>query len=124
MTATGARTPILRGGWICPGVHIDLVGAHGPDMREADDALMASARLFVDSRETTIEHIGELTTPISAGIISRESIEADFYELLAAGASARVDRSESDVTVFKNGGGAHLDLMIAAAIIDAMSVRG
>lgn len=87
-------------------------------MREADDALMARAALFVDSRETAA-HIGELLMPLASGAITADSVLGDLYDLLQPGARRR--QSEAEVTVFKNGGGAHLDLMIAAWIIDALS---
>ena len=114
--ATMARAPILKGDWIRPGTHVDLIGAYKADMREADDALMRKARIFVDSRETTIGHIGELTIPIAAGVISADDVLGDFRELIG-GAPGRVD--PGDITLFKNGGGAHLDLMIAAYIAEA-----
>ncbi|WP_043766332.1 ornithine cyclodeaminase family protein [Roseivivax isoporae] len=112
-TATMTRTPILRGDWIRPGTHVDLIGAFKADMREADDALIAGGRLFVDSRETTLHHIGELMIPLASGALREADVRADLYDL-AAGAEGRT--SPRDITVFKNGGGAHLDLMIAGYI--------
>ena len=113
--ATMARDPILRGDWIGPGTHVDLVGAFRTDMREADDALMRRAELFVDSRDTTLEHIGELAIPIAAGVIGPDDVRGDLYDLVAG----RSGRSDGDaITVFKNGGGAHLDLIVARAILD------
>ncbi|NRB54781.1 MAG: ornithine cyclodeaminase [Salinicola sp.] len=112
-SATMARTPFLRGEWIRAGTHVDLIGAFKADMREADDTLLQKARLFVDSRETTLGHIGELKIPLAAGVIAEADVLADFRDLLA-GAPGR--EAESDITVFKNGGGAHLDLMIARYI--------
>ncbi|MEO1251192.1 MAG: NAD(P)-binding domain-containing protein [Pseudomonadota bacterium] len=117
--ATGARKPMLNGAWVKPGAHVDLVGAHGPAMREADDELMRRARLFVDSRETTIEHIGELMIPIASGVITRENVLGDLYDLIADEMPAR---AQEDITVFKNGGGAHLDLMTARYMLDAASL--
>src|SRR5690348_13468316 len=43
--ATTAREPVLRGAWLRPGTHVDLVGAFAPDMRECDDALLARAEI-------------------------------------------------------------------------------
>lgn len=118
-TATMAREPILRGCWIKAGTHIDLIGAYKKDMREADDALIAKGALFVDSRETTIKHIGELDIPISRGVISADSVLGDLYDLTANNPPRR--RGSDIVTIFKNGGGAHLDLMISAYIKQAQS---
>ena len=108
--ATMSRTPILRGAWLRPGQHVDLVGAYKMHMREADDAAITRSRVFVDSRETVLEHIGELADPLERGVIAREDVIADFYQLDA------FTRAPEDITLFKNGGGAHLDLMAARYI--------
>ena len=113
-SATMTTAPILQGAWFQPGQHIDLIGAYRPDMREADDAALRRARLFVDSRETTIGHIGELKTPIAEGVISAGDVIADYYDL-----PAFKRHSRDDVTLFKNGGGAHLDLMTSRYILEA-----
>jgi ornithine cyclodeaminase len=68
-------------------------------------------------RHTTIGHIGEVMIPMEAGVIGEEDILADFYDL-SSGGFAR--RSEDEITVFKNGGGAHLDLMCARYILGAV----
>lgn len=111
--ATMSTTPVLRGAWLRPGQHVDLIGAYRPDMREADDDVMRRGRLFVDSLSTTIGHIGEIEDPLSRGVIARDDIVADYYDLGA------FTRAEDDITVFKNGGGAHLDLMTARHILNA-----
>lgn len=115
--ATFANDPVLRGEWIEQGTHVDLIGAFTPHMREADDHLLQKARIFVDSFDTTVEHIGELMIPIAAGAITKKDVLADFYGLLS-GTAGRI-RSD-DITVFKNGGGAHLDLMTAHCILDCL----
>lgn len=108
-TATMSNEPIVLGKWLQPGQHLDLIGAYRPDMREVDDEAIAKARLFVDSRATTVHHIGELMAPIKNGTISEGDVIADFYD--APEAFSR--RSDSEITIAKNGGGAHLDLMTA-----------
>lgn len=115
-TTTMSRQPVLRGEWLSPGTHVDLIGAYRPDMREADDEVLRRARLFVDSRATTIGHIGEIQIPLDAGVITENDILGDFYDL-PAGAYAR--RSDDAITVAKNGGGAHLDLIAARYILSA-----
>ena len=115
-TATMATQPVLRGEWLSPGTHVDLIGAYRPDMREADDDVLTRSRLFADSRATTIAHIGEFADPVARGVIAPEAVLADFYDI-AAGRFAR--RSAEEITVCKNGGGAHLDLMTARWILEA-----
>ena len=110
--ATMSTTPLLEGSWLKPGQHIDLIGAYRPDMREADDETMRRGRLFVDSRDSTLAHIGELREPLAAGVIEESDVLADFYAL------ERFTRKPEDITVFKNGGGAHLDLMTCRYILE------
>ncbi|MEM1268299.1 MAG: ornithine cyclodeaminase [Pseudomonadota bacterium] len=115
-TCTMSATPILRGAWLRPGQHIDLIGAFTARMREADDEALNRARIFVDSYDTTLEHIGELKIPLEASTISRTDVLADYYALVA-GVSGRA--GSDDITFCKNGGGAHLDLMTARTILEA-----
>jgi len=111
ISATMAADPVLCGDWLRAGQHIDLIGAFRPDMREADDAAVKRARIFVDFYGSVIDHIGELKIPLDNRVIARKDIVADFYSL---GDFTRLDQSE--ITLFKNGGGAHLDLMVARYI--------
>ncbi|WP_138471529.1 ornithine cyclodeaminase family protein [Poseidonocella sp. HB161398] len=119
-TATFACEPVLPGAWIRPGTHVDLVGAFTPEMREADDALMARAGIHVDFRDTTVGRIGELMAPMASGVIGSADIRGDLYDLVAAGPRVRDPEA---ITVFKNGGGAHLDLMIADYIAGVAEAR-
>jgi ornithine cyclodeaminase len=118
-TATMATEPLIRGDWLQPGQHLDLIGAYKPGMREVDDTAMARARLFVDSRTTTIHHIGELIDPLKSGAITESHIIADFYDDPAL----YVRCSDDEITIAKNGGGAHLDLMTASYIAAMWSQR-
>ncbi|HCA5035441.1 TPA: ornithine cyclodeaminase [Acinetobacter baumannii] len=113
-TATMACQPIVKREWVRSGTHIDLIGAFTPEMREADSTLIAASHLYVDSLETT-RNIGEIAIPIAAGIISSEHIRGDLYNLVNS--ENKTFRNKDDITIFKNGGGAHLDLMIADSIL-------
>ena len=113
-TATMATEPLIRGDWLKPGTHLDLIGAYRPDMREVDDEALRRARIFVDARATTIHHIGELKDPIARGVITEADVLGDFYDL-ASGGFRRTTRDE--ITIAKNGGGAHLDLMVARHVL-------
>jgi ornithine cyclodeaminase len=117
--ATMATSPVIKGDWLQPGQHLDLIGAYTPAMREVDDTAMSRARVFVDARATTVHHIGELIDPIASGAISEADVVADFYD--DPGLYAR--RSEDEITIAKNGGGAHLDLMTATYIAKSWANR-
>lgn len=112
--ATMSSQPIIRGEWIYPGTHIDLIGAYKEDMREADDALIIKSELYVDNYETT-QHIGEIALPIKTGVIQPNHIKGDLYNLVSE--EKNTYYSPSKITIFKNGGGAHLDLMIADSLL-------
>ena len=106
--ATMTTDPVLHGEWLSPGTHVDLIGAYRPDMREADDDALRRATIFVDSRDTTLDHIGELKDPLARGVMAHEDVAADFYDL-----DRFRRRDDDEITLCKNGGGAHLDLMTA-----------
>lgn len=115
-TATMSTAPVLAGEWLREGQHLDLIGAYRADMREADDAALRRSRIFVDSIETTIGHIGELMDPLARGVIARADVLGDLHDLVAGRVGRR---SDGEITLFKNGGGAHLDLMVGREILAA-----
>ncbi|HHS94481.1 MAG TPA: ornithine cyclodeaminase, partial [Rhodobacterales bacterium] len=118
-SATMTRSPIVEGDWLVPGQHVDLIGAYRADMREADDAALKRSRLFLDSRETVLGHIGELQIPLDAGVLTPDDVLGDFYDI----ESGAFRREPEDITLFKNGGGAHLDLMTARYILGKWRAR-
>ena len=117
-SATMSTEPLLQGAWFRPGQHIDLIGAYRPDMREVDDVALTRSRIFVDSYATTMGHIGELKIPLAEGVIREADVIADYYEL-----DQFKRQSDDEITLFKNGGGAHLDLMTSRYILDTWQGR-
>ena len=118
-SATMTTDPIIKGDWLRPGQHLDLIGAYRPDMREADDTALTRARLFMDSRDTVLDHIGEFKDPLARGVISREDVVGDLYDHM----HGVFEREPGDITLYKNGGGAHLDLMTSRYILNAWRNR-
>lgn len=116
--ATTSYAPLIQGRWLQPGAHLDLIGGYTPEMREADDEAVKRARLFVDSRRFTVEHVGDLMQPIANGTISAADVIGDLFDLASGRCVGRT--SSSDITLFKSGGGAHLDLMSAQYIASAL----
>ncbi len=117
-TATLSERPLVRGAWLRPGTHLDLVGSYLPNMREADVEAVTAGRLAVDSYDGTIGRCGELIDAFESGRVSRESI-ADLYALCRQPPA----RSSEDITVFKNAGGGHLDLMTAEFVTQRLGLR-
>ena len=113
VSATMSSEPVIKGDWLRPGQHLNLIGAYRPDMRETDDTALQRSKVYVDSFDTTLDHIGELKIPLAEGAIERGHVLADFY-----GIDGFETGGAEDITLFKNGGGAHLDLMTGRYILD------
>lgn len=108
--ATMSRDPLVLGKWVRPGTHVDLVGAYTPVMRESDDSLITGSQVFVDCRVTTENQTGDIAIPIANGVFSADRIRGSLYPMVTGKAGRDGDEA---VTVFKNGGGGHIDLMVA-----------
>ncbi len=116
--ATSATSPLINGAWLKPGCHVDLVGSFTPEMREADDAVIERASTVFMDYELFADEPGDTCIPIERGLIARSDI-VDFYKLCRGDHPGRTTSEE--ITVFKNVGGAHLDLMTALHILDCVT---
>ena len=114
--ATTSRTPVFDGTWLAPGSHVDLVGGFRPDMREADDAAITRARIFVDTRAGAMAEAGDIVQPLAAGCIAVDDIVAELAELCRDEHVGRA--SDSEITLFKSVGTALEDLAAAELLID------
>lgn len=112
-SATSTSTPLICAEFVRKGTHVDLIGGYRSDMQEAESALLGSARIFVDDRETSAAS-GDIQLPLMQGFIAEAQIEGDLYDLCQGNYSGR---SASDLTVYKNAGGAHLDLIVSQLAI-------
>lgn len=110
---TSATAPVIRGAWLKPGCHVDLVGGFKDDMREADDDVVRVASIFVDARPGALL-AGDLAQPLRAGVITEAAVQADFRELVRGAHPGR--RSDQEITLFKSVGNAIEDLAAARLI--------
>ena len=113
-TCTRSHAPLVRGACLRPGIHLDLVGGYSRETREADDEAARRALIFVDRRESAFDGVGDILQPIASGAIDEADVLGDLYDLVGGTVQGR--RSPSDITLFKNAGGGHLDLMTAEAV--------
>ncbi|WP_137392310.1 ornithine cyclodeaminase family protein [Rhodoligotrophos defluvii] len=120
--ATAATTPYIRGAWLKPGQHLDLVGSFTPAMRECDDEAVRRSRLYCDSRRYGIDQPGDLGEPLRRGVIERSDIIGDLFDLCQSRVEGR--KSPGEITLFKNGGGGHLDLFTAMHVRDRLCLVG
>jgi ornithine cyclodeaminase len=112
--ATLSLKPLIHGDWLLGGVHVDLVGGFRPDMREADDAAIRRARLFVDTRQGALAEAGDLVQPLQSGLIGEDDIAADLFDLTRGKRAGR--RYHDQITLFKSVGTALEDLAAAVHV--------
>ena len=108
--ATSSPAPVLEDGWVKPGAHVMSVGACRPNQREMDPALVARARLFVDSRAAALVESGDVVLGIHEGRFTAAHVVAEIGELVNGAEGRKTDR---DVTIFKSLGLAVEDVMAA-----------
>jgi ornithine cyclodeaminase len=108
--ATLAREPLVRGAWLKPGSHLDLVGGYTPEMREADDAAIARSRVFIDT-EAALREAGDIVQPLASGALAPADIAGDLHDLCRGVRPGRRDAAE--ITLFKSVGTALEDLAAA-----------
>ena len=118
--ATMATEPLIEGAWLKPGAHLDLVGSYRPDMAECDAEALRRGEVFVDSRWSAIEDCGEILQALADGTLTDDDILADTFQMARGLHPGRTDASA--ITVYKNGGGGHLDLMVAQILTDLAGI--
>jgi ornithine cyclodeaminase/alanine dehydrogenase-like protein (mu-crystallin family) len=107
VTATAARTPILKGEWLKSGAHVNAIGAPMPAWRELDDDAMENL-IIVESREAVRKESGDV-------ILSKAEIYAEVGEIFAGTKSSPREQT----TVFKSVGMAIEDIVAAKLVFDA-----
>jgi ornithine cyclodeaminase len=113
--ATTSAEPLVRGAWLAPGTHLDLVGSFRPSMREVDDAAVAAARVVVDTPVAVTES-GDLAQPLARGAIAPVHVLGDLAALLRGEIAGR--RGAGEVTLFKSVGSALADLAAVRCVLD------
>jgi ornithine cyclodeaminase len=114
--ATLSKEPLIRGDWLQPGTHVDLVGAFRPDMRESDDEALRRARVFVDTRAGASKEGGDIVQAVESGALAPDDIAGDLPELTRGDRSGR--RYYDQITLFKSVGTAIEDLAAAQLVYE------
>jgi ornithine cyclodeaminase/alanine dehydrogenase-like protein (mu-crystallin family) len=109
--ATTATEPVLHGAAVRRGTHVDVVGGFTRTMREADDALVSRAEIYVDTYAGALAEAGDLAQPMERGVITRNSVRAELAELVRGAKPGRT--SGDSITLFKSVGTALEDLYAA-----------
>lgn len=111
--ATLATAPLVRGEWLKPGAHLDLVGAFNLSMREADDRALERAEVYIDTSACTREG-GDVAVAIRAGTFSRERVRGDLADLVSGRVPGRT--SPDAITLLKSVGASLEDLAAATLV--------
>ncbi len=114
--ATLANEPLIKGDWLQPGQHLDLIGGVTPDMREADDDCVRRARVFVDTREGACQEAGDIIQPLRDGVLTEDDIAGDLFDLTRGERAGR--RFYDQITLFKSVGTALEDLCAAQLAVE------
>ena len=111
---TNSTAPLIRGAWLKPGAHLDLVGAYKPAMRETDGDAVAMSSVYVDTREGVLAEAGDLLQARDEGKFDFSAVKADLEELCSGKARGRQNGRE--ITLFKSVGTALEDLATAVMV--------
>lgn len=116
--ATLSTEPLVRGAWLRPGTHLDLVGAFTPAMREADDEALRRGPLYVDTPDA-LKKGGDVAVAIQSGALAPEAVTGDLAALCRGEAPGR--QRPDAITVFKSVGAAIEDLAAAACVWERLT---
>ena len=113
-TVTSSAEPILKGAWVQPGTHLNLVGSSHAGPVEVDSDLVVRSRFVVDSREGVLAQGAEFLRAKAAGLIGDDHIVAEIGQVLAGEVEGR--RSNEEITIYKSLGHVVQDLATAWAL--------
>ena len=114
VTVTTAQDPIVKAEWLKPGVHINAVGSHRPDVREIDGATMARSKIVVDSRAAIMGECGDILLAIKENTITETNLHAEIGEVLAGTKPGR--STSNEITLYKSVGIAIQDVAAAQLV--------
>jgi len=122
VTATTSTEPVLPGGWLSPGTHVNAVGANYEYRRELDTAAVARmAVIATDDREQVKYEATDLVAPVNEGIIGWNRV-VGLGDIVAGNTPGR--GGDGDITMFKSLGVALEDVALAARAYEAAVERG
>ena len=112
ITATPSHEPMVRAGWLKPGVHVTAVGSDTPGKQELDAACLARADIVVVDRLSQCAKFGELSHALAAGLMREEDVRGQLGEVVAG---RKPGRSRADeITICDLTGVGFQDTAIAA----------
>ena len=114
--ATLATEPLIRGQWLRPGAHLDLIGSFTPAMRESDAECFRIGTVFVDTEEAQMKS-GDILEALKEGGFATDRIAATLQDLCRGQHPGRTAADE--ITVYKAVGTALEDIAAASLAYDS-----
>jgi ornithine cyclodeaminase len=112
ITATPAAEPIVRAGWLRPGMHVTAVGADSPGKQELEAACLGRPSRVVVDRLAQCARFGELSHALAAGVIREADVWAELGEVVAGRKPGRT--ADDQITICDLTGVGFQDTAIAA----------
>ncbi len=115
VTATTSREPVLKGEWLTPGCHLNVIGSNFLGKTEIDiETVRRANRIVVDSKDQARIEAGDLHEPLENGLIQWANVD----ELGHIVAGRRPGRTTDDeITLFKSLGLGIEDIATAARVV-------
>jgi ornithine cyclodeaminase len=113
-TVTSAKEPILLGGWLADGTHVNVVGSSFAGPVEVDDDLVVRARFIADSREGVLAQGAEFLRAKAAGLVGDDHVVGEIGQVLDGALPGR--QTADQITVYKSLGHIVQDLAAAQAL--------
>jgi ornithine cyclodeaminase/alanine dehydrogenase-like protein (mu-crystallin family) len=121
-TATNSREPILKGEWLAPGTHVNLVGSNFLARLESDAEVFRRAALVTaDSKEQAKAEAGDFANAIKQNALEWANV-FDFAHVLVGRYPGR--ESKDDITVFKSLGLGIEDIAVAVRVVELAKQKG
>ena len=121
-TVTASPTPIVKGDWIAPGTHVNIVGSSIPSMREVDDTMVSRSAIWVDYLPSTLAQAGEIVDMIAAGSFAASDLMGEIGALLDGKIAGR--SSDDQITSYRSLGVAAQDLAAAHYVTEQAGKQG
>jgi ornithine cyclodeaminase len=118
-TVTGAQEPVLKGAWVRPGTHVNVVGSSMAGPVEVDNEFVVRSRFIADSREGVLHQGAEFLRAKAAGLIGDDHVVGEIGQVLAGDIVGR--RSDREITAYKSLGHVVQDLASAWALYTGLT---
>ena len=113
---TSATSPIIQLSHVKKGQHLDLAGSFTTDMIEVATDVVAACEVYVDNRDVTPHHAGEIVQAIKDGKLDLSNIKGTLHDICQTPVSNRFNHDT--ISLFKSTGMAIEDLVIAKLIFE------